>query len=223
MIDKRFTNLYPVSKTLKFELKPIGKTLENIEKNDILERDEERATAYKNVKKIIDEFHKRYIEQKLSDFKLEQKQLEEYYMLYHLPNTDAKQRTELPKIEEILRKQISERFTKDEYYKRLFGKELIREDLAEFVNTLYYENIIRNESKNKQLTDSEIEQIKEKRLQEIAQFNDFTIYFTGYHDTRKNMYVAEEKATSIAHRMINENLPKFIDNMDVFEKVAESV
>ncbi len=222
MIDKRFTNLYPVSKTLKFELKPIGKTLENIEKNDILERDEERATAYKNVKKIIDEFHKRYIEQKLSDFKLEQKQLEEYYMLYHLPNTDAKQRTELPKIEEILRKQISERFTKDEYYKRLFSKELIREDLAEFVNTLYYENIIRNEPKNKQLTDSEIEQIKEKRLQEIAQFNDFTIYFTGYHDTRKNMYVAEEKATSIAHRMINENLPKFIDNMDVFEKVAES-
>ena len=28
-----FTNLYPVSKTLRFELKPIGKTKENIEKS----------------------------------------------------------------------------------------------------------------------------------------------------------------------------------------------
>ena len=32
---KQFTNLYPVSKTLRFELQPIGKTKENIEKNGI--------------------------------------------------------------------------------------------------------------------------------------------------------------------------------------------
>ena len=38
-----FTGLYPLSKTLRFELKPIGKTKENIEKNGILERDNERA------------------------------------------------------------------------------------------------------------------------------------------------------------------------------------
>ena len=31
----KFTNLYPVSKTLRFELQPIGKTKENIEKNGI--------------------------------------------------------------------------------------------------------------------------------------------------------------------------------------------
>ena len=37
---KQFTNLYPVSKTLRFELQPVGKTKENIEKNGILLRDE---------------------------------------------------------------------------------------------------------------------------------------------------------------------------------------
>ena len=36
------------------------------------------------------------------------------------------------------------------------------------------------------------------------------------------MYVADDKATSIANRMIMENLPKFVDNMDVFEKIAAS-
>ena len=51
-----FSGLYPLSKTLRFELKPIGKTKENIEKNGILERDNERAIAYKAVKKVIDEY-----------------------------------------------------------------------------------------------------------------------------------------------------------------------
>ena len=36
------------------------------------------------------------------------------------------------------------------------------------------------------------------------------------------MYVADDKATSIAHRMITENLPKFVDNIDVFGKIAAS-
>lgn len=217
-----FTGLYPLSKTLRFELKPIGKTKENIEKNGILERDNERAIAYKAVKKVIDEYHKSFIELKLADLVLMQSQLEEFYMLYHLPTSNQKRKTDLPKIQENLRKQISERFTKSEQYKRLFGKELIREDLTEFVSTPYYEKIIRSVPGNEQLTDDEVKLIQENTQREIAQFNDFTTYFVGFYDNRRNMYVAEDKATSIAHRMINENLPKFVDNMDVFEKIAAS-
>lgn len=36
-------NLYPVQKTLKFELIPIGETKENIEKDGILNQDEYKA------------------------------------------------------------------------------------------------------------------------------------------------------------------------------------
>ena len=172
-----FTNLYQLSKTLRFELKPIGKTRENIEKNGILERDNERATAYKAVKKVIDEFHKSFIELKFKDFELEQSKLEEFNMLYHLSISDPKRKTDLPKIQELLRKQISDHFTKDYYYKRLFGKELIREDLTEFVNSPYYENIIRSISGNEQLTDVDVKQIQENTKREIEQFNDFTTYF----------------------------------------------
>ena len=85
---KQFTNLYPVSKTLRFELQPIGKTKENIEKNGILTRDEKRAKDYQVVKGFIDEYHKQFIKDRLWDFKLplisegNLDSLEEYQMLY---------------------------------------------------------------------------------------------------------------------------------------------
>lgn len=40
---ENFTGLYQLSKTLRFELKPVGKTLENIQKNGLLTQDEQRA------------------------------------------------------------------------------------------------------------------------------------------------------------------------------------
>lgn len=38
-----FTGLYPVSKTLRFELRPVGKTQKYIEKHGILDDDFQRA------------------------------------------------------------------------------------------------------------------------------------------------------------------------------------
>ena len=42
---KDFTNLYPVSKTLRFELIPEGETLYYLEKNGVLENDEKRKRS----------------------------------------------------------------------------------------------------------------------------------------------------------------------------------
>ena len=58
-----FTNLYSLQKTLKFELKPIGKTLQHIEEKGLLKEDENRAKDYQVVKKIIDRYHKVFIEE----------------------------------------------------------------------------------------------------------------------------------------------------------------
>ena len=100
-----FTGLYPLSKTLRFELKPIGKTKENIERNGILERDDQRAIGYKAIKKVIDEYHKAFIELMLDSFELKLKDegkldsLEEFYYLYHLPTTDTKRKDDLTKVQ----------------------------------------------------------------------------------------------------------------------------
>ena len=89
---RQFTKLYQVSKTLRFDLEPIGRTKENIERNGIVERDNKRAVSYKSIKKVIDEYHKAFIEQMLDKFELtltdngNLDSLGEFYYLYHLPS-----------------------------------------------------------------------------------------------------------------------------------------
>lgn len=198
---ENFTGLYPLSKTLRFELKPIGKTLEYIEKNGLLERDKHRADSYEKVKKIIDNYHKQFIENSLRDFELKydsegkKDSLVEYFYYYKLKNRDDRQKKDFEEIQKNLRKQIATCLTKQDKFKRIDKKELIKEDLLDFVDDY-----------------------NDKKL--INEFKDFTTYFTVFHENRKNMYSEEDKSTAIAYRLIHENLPKFIDNVSVFERVA---
>ena len=55
-------NGYSISKTLRFELKPKGKTLENIEKEKLLESNFKKSQDYKDVKVILDNYHKYFID-----------------------------------------------------------------------------------------------------------------------------------------------------------------
>lgn len=188
----RFIGLYPLSKTLRFELKPVGNTLNNILASGLLEEDEHRAGSYKKVKKLIDEYHKDFIDKSLEGLALDKDALEACYAFYG--KTDETLRVKFEKAQDTLRKQIAKSFD----LKRLFGKELIKEDLPEFLG----------EGDDQSL---------------VGEFTNFTTYFTGFNENRRNMYSDEAKATSIAHRLINENLPKYIGNMKVFAAVREEL
>lgn len=101
----------------------------------------------------------------------------------------------LEKIQTNLRKQVANHLCKQEEYKQLFKKELFDNLLPKFVNS--------------------------EDLELINKFKSFTTYFAGFHQNRRNMYSAEAKSTSIAYRLIHENLPKFIDNIEVFNKIKD--
>ena len=64
-------NGYSRSITLRNRLIPIGKTEENVQKLKLLDKDMERARAYEEVKKLIDEFHRTFIEEVLSNASFE--------------------------------------------------------------------------------------------------------------------------------------------------------
>lgn len=66
---------YRITKTLRFELKPIGKTLENIKKDGVLEKDREKYNDYEKVKEILDEYYKNKIEIALQDVNFDWKEL----------------------------------------------------------------------------------------------------------------------------------------------------
>ena len=201
---KDLTGQYGLSKTLRFELKPIGKTLEHIEQKGLLTQDEQRAEEYEQMKGIIDRYHKAFITMCLRNCKIkvnntddELDSLEEYSSLLSKSKRDADDEDKLEKIKENLRKQIVNAFKSGNTYGDLFKKELIKNHLPDFV------------------TDEEEKQV-------VEHFCNFTTYFTGFHDNRKNMYSDEAKSTAIAYRLIHENFPRFFDNIRSFAKISES-
>ncbi|MDR2458470.1 MAG: type V CRISPR-associated protein Cas12a/Cpf1 [Clostridiales Family XIII bacterium] len=224
-----FKNFYQIIKNLRFELKPIGKTLKYIEKqieqqkcdnsssylniddeyawnysqHNILENDEHRAECYQKIKKIIDEYHKFFIEKSLKDFAFnkpnKKKNIENYVDLNKLKNLVLKenktdeQKKKLTLFQSNLRKQIANCFNTN----RLFGKDLINNDLLNF-------DYVKQDPLRRKL---------------IQEFKKFTTYFKGFNENRKILYSSEDKAATIAYRLINENLSKFIHNIEIFEKI----
>lgn len=191
-----FTNLYPISKTLRFSLKPIGKTEENFINAKLLEADKERASNYAKVKKCIDKYHKHFIETVLNGIYIDN--VKDYAALYYKSNKTDKEMQTMDKLEESMRKFISKAFTKNEKYKEIFGKEIIQKILPQFLSD-------------------------EAEKNAVEMFYNFTTYFKGFHDNRENMYTDLKQSTAISYRCINENLPKFLDNVASFKKVAENL
>lgn len=199
-----FINLYSLQKTLCFDLRPIWRTLEYINAHGLLEQDQHRSESYVKVKKLIDNYHKALIERVLDNLCLNKDKegnrtslLDDYLFYYLCKSKDDAIQKKFDETKKNLRKIIADSFKKDDKFKRIDKKELIKEDLMAF------------------LTDD-----AEKAL--VEEFSNFTTYFTGFHENRQNMYTDEEHSTGIAYRLIHENLPKFIDNMMVFEKIAIS-
>lgn len=72
MLFTDFTCQYPLSKTLRFELKPLGKTLAYIHAKNFLQKDATLADSYQKIKPILDEYHRDFIELALKNTHLTQ-------------------------------------------------------------------------------------------------------------------------------------------------------
>ena len=186
-------NRYSLQKTLQNSLIPIGKTAMYIEQNRILENDEQLNSDSQKIKKLMNNYHKIFIEDVLSKCILTH--LNQYADLYYSA-VNKKRTDELKKVSEDLRKEIADTFKKSKNFNKLFKKEIITELLWEYVTDEADKELLRN-------------------------FTSFTTYFTNFFNNRKNMYTADEKSTAIAYRCINQNLPKFLDNIRVFDKAKE--
>lgn len=189
-----FINQYSLSKTLRFSLIPVGKTEENFEKKMLLQEDEKRAADYVEIKQYIDEYHKFFIQAALSKVQLEG--VPEYAELYYAKRTDATIK-KMKQLEEKMRKRIVAGFKEEDNYTNLFKGEMIKKLLPE-----YYEN-------------------EKEKLEIIGKFFNFTTYFTGFQDNRKNIYTDEEKSTGVAFRSVNDNLPKYLDNIKTYRLIKE--
>lgn len=220
-----FTNLYSLSKTLRFELIPIGKTKENIEKSGILSQDNHRAESYKSAKKLIDFYHKHYIDSHLREFAKNVRSDNEKNVRSDndlrekvcsslktcaalMGKTDEAMKKKYSSAQDLLRKEIAKALAKDK--KDLFSEKLIKEDLMNYLNKAAMDGVVLPDG----MTIDECKSI-------VNEFQGFATYFSGFNQNRENMYSEEAKSTGIAFRLVHDNLPKFMANMLSFKKVAE--
>jgi CRISPR-associated protein Cpf1 len=199
---KKFTGLYSLSKTLRFELIPQGNTLQNIHNNNLLRKDKNRSENYKKMKKTLDEYHRYFIENAFKEVKLTKlKEYKELYLASAEFKKTKKYKEDFDKIKSELRKEVANCFKSDgvkETFNILDKKDLIKQELEEW---------------------------KKREGKECffdPDFKTFTTYFKGYNINRMNMYSADEKSTAISYRIVNENLPKFIDNIRIFELICKT-
>lgn len=193
-MKEQFINRYPLSKTLRFSLIPVGKTEENFNSKLLLEEDEKRAEEYVKVKGYIDEYHKVFIDRVLSGVVLEN--IADYAGYYYKNEKTDSDKEQMTKLEEKMRKQIATALKKDGEYNSLKGQDLIKKILPGFLKS-------------------------EKERASVEMFANFTTYFRGFQTNRENMYSELAQSTAISFRCVNENLPRFLDNAKSFSKVKE--
>lgn len=198
-------NGYSRSITLRNRLVPIGKTEENINHFRLLENDKKRADFYQEVKNIIDDFHRSFIQDVLSNANFEWDPLFDEFDLYQSRNDKAEKakiKPDLQKLQSLMRTKVVKKFTSDERFKKLFAKELLSELLPEIIKSADPTTI-------------------SNKKEALKAFDKFSTYFTGFHENRKNLYSEEEKSTAISYRIVNENFPKFYSNVKLFEKLEK--
>lgn len=77
---EEFTNLYELSKTLRFELKPVGETQQMLLNNEVFEKDQTIDEAYHQAKFYFDKLHQRFIQESLRDVQLDFSNYEELFL-----------------------------------------------------------------------------------------------------------------------------------------------
>ncbi len=235
-----FTRQYALSKTLRFELKPVGETVDNM--RTYLEYDKDLQTflkdqriedAYQTLKPCIDILHEEFISHSLNSFYTREARFREYVdlkleLLAEEGKTKKFQKnkesdseddrinkigTRLDNLGVVLRQSIGEAFDESgEKWKKKYSQYKWKKGsaTAKGVDVLFCEDIL-----------TLIGDIyKEKSVQSAV--GELKGYLGGFNQNRKNYYeTKKESSAAIATRIVHENLPRFTDNVFIFETHKE--
>jgi len=221
LFDEKFTNLYELSKTLRFELMPVGKTQEMLEENGVFKKDKIIKDKYQETKKYLDRLHREFASESLRDAKFSNLEIYAEILKKVKKETDKKQiellNKNLQNEEERLRKEVVELFNATakkwatEKYPSLKNKDLKFLDEEHIFEKVLLERYGKDGEGNYiEETLIPVERIDKKTGEIIIEkksiFEDwkgFTGYFTKFFETRKNFYKKDGTSTAIATRIIN--------------------
>lgn len=110
MSFENFTNLYELSKTLRFELKPIGETGKLLEEHHIIALDKARKDAYETTKPYFNTLHLEFVNTSLSKANLVFDPYLKAYKNYLKDKKNKKTQKEKKDTEQNLRKEVEMMF-----------------------------------------------------------------------------------------------------------------
>ena len=193
-----FVNQFPISKTIRFELKPYGASMENLIASNLLGEDKTRAEHYVVIKKAIDDFHRKFINEMLENTSLDWYPLAEAIAIYEKTKEDADRKMVVEQQKEM-RKLLMNRFREDLRFKDLFSKKMLSDHVFK-----------------------EIESSADPHMIEASKsFTGFSEYFKDFHKNRENVYSLDDIATSIAHRAISVNFKKHCNNCIKYKMIQK--
>ena len=139
---EKFRNLYSINKTLRFELKPYGKTLENYLNKSYLKDDMLKAKIRKDVQKLIDENFKLVTEKRLSKLKLDNRLVECVFLEDNKSKEMAKKDLKKSIIEIFSDKEFKDKYLKPKaHMKMLYDLHPENGEIREFNEfTTYFKN-----------------------------------------------------------------------------------
>ena len=226
-----FTNLYDLSKTLRFELKPIWRTKELLEWENLFQKDRKIEEIYQNIiKPCLNNLHSELIEESLEWVSLNLD--ENDYVIWKQAinrnwneNEKKKFKDSFDKKKKELRKQvvaylINSRI-KGKYSQISWCGDMMKKEIIPVLADIYwdkkYERDVNDNKKKYENSD-----LIWKTYKELINgyFVWFFTYLTNFNTNRSNLYKDDWKASRVATRVIDENLIKFFQNKIVYEKFA---
>lgn len=229
---EQFTGLYQISKTLRFELKPIGRTKDTFkqwlkeinnadDENNLFAQDLGIKNAYQALKPIMDNLHEQFINMSLLSTEAKEIGFSQYFEAYRKKDAE--------KFEKGLRKKIGDTYQvagkhfleEISKYEQFTEKELNKIKKEPF-RCITYAKVLNYLLANiKEFVKAG--DLKEDELKKhLSRLKGFWGYLDGYNTNRENYYITDKEAsTAVATRIVHENLPIFCDNILRFENCRE--
>ncbi len=218
----QFTQKYALSKTLRFELKPVGKTQSMLDDNKVFLIDENIKAKYIQTKPFFDKLHRDFIKESFEDIKISG--LSGFYEDWKKYRQDKKgTEKDYKKSAENLRREIVSfldakwKHWADTYKSSGIKNEdievLFEEGIFGILESRYWDDI------KSQITDP-----KSWEITSIFKgWKGSTGYFTKFFETRRNYYKSDGTGTAISTRIVDQNLPRYLENLELFEKIKDKI
>ena len=210
--------LFPVTKTIAFNLVPVGKALEHMRANGVLKQGDSLSDSYFILKDAADLVHKEFIEKTLAPLRLKHvsdgggDSLQEYAQAYFSTALEKKEKEKvLEEIGAALKKQIGAAFAAVTYTAS------DEEDAKEIPMLKAFSG----RALIKELLDTVPLTPEQRAAREVISTN--VTYMRPYFEARDRIYSANEGGHTIPVRIVEDNLPIHLNNIQLAKTLPEEI